>query len=122
MSQRMTPLRQKILDLLAEKHLLSAMQLVVELEKVGFDVNKTSVYRSLVFLEKSGKICQHQFEMKEAVFELQDHHHDHLVCTNCGRVNIAECAIHPPHEVQGFQIDHHHLTLYGKCANCLSQE
>ena len=47
-------------------------------------------------------------------------HHHHFQCTACQRVfdvqgcpgNLARLA--PP----GFSVDHHELTLYGRCAAC----
>lgn len=118
MSQRMTPLRQQILELLSHEHMLSAMQLLDKLQREGQEVNKTSVYRSLEFLQNEGLICQHQFDLKEAVYERRDHHHDHLVCSFCGKIQESECSVHPPKEIDGFTIDHHHLTLFGTCAEC----
>lgn len=120
MAQRMTPLRQQILDILRQKHMVSAMDLLKEIQKAGLDVNKTTVYRGIEFLLEEGLICQHQFDPKEAVYELRDHHHDHLICNTCGRVQESACVVHPPEEISGFTVDHHHLTLYGVCAKCNS--
>lgn len=118
MSQRMTSLRQQILEILEKEHLLSAMQIMAQLERSGRAVNKTSVYRSLEYLQKENLICQHQFDLKEAVFEKRDHHHDHLVCSQCGKTAESECVMQLPHQVNGFQVDHHHLTLFGICKDC----
>lgn len=118
MKQRMTPLRHRILDLLSTEHMLSAMQLVEKLVAEGHDVNKTSVYRSLEYLQSEGLVCQHQFSLKEAVYERRDHHHDHLVCTSCGKIQETDCVLHPPREIDGFLVDHHHLTMFGLCPAC----
>lgn len=114
----MTPLRLHILNLLGEKHLLSAMQILESLEQEDRDVNKTSVYRSIEYLLSEGKICQHQFDQTEAVYELREHHHDHLVCSGCGKMIQVECVVRLPSTLKNFEVDHHHLTLYGRCEAC----
>lgn len=49
-----------------------------------------------------------------------DHHHHHFQCTECRRVfDIDACPgdmrnFAPP----GFTVDHHELTLYGRCPEC----
>lgn len=118
MNQRMTPTREKIVQLLQKEHLLSAAQMEVQLVKDFPSINKTTVYRALEFLLKSGKVCQHQFDLKEAVFELKDHHHDHLICTSCLKMIVTDCKVILPTSIEGYVVDHHHLTLYGMCADC----
>ena len=118
MKQRMTPVREKIVQLLERKHLLSAAEILHTLEKESSTVNKTTVYRALEFLLSSGKVCQHQFDAKEAVFELRDDHHDHLICTHCLKTERAECNIHLPEKLSGYTVQHHHLTVYGICSEC----
>ncbi len=122
MSQRMTPLRQQILDMLSAQHMLSAMQILTELEKKNVTANKTSVYRSLEYLQAENLICQHQFDSKEAVYERRDHHHDHLVCTSCGKIEESECRVHLDNKLKGFKVDHHHMTVFGTCARCQTQQ
>ncbi len=111
-------LSDKILSMLADRHLLSALDLVrlVETDTTGY--NKTSVYRALEKLLSTGQVCKHTFGGAEAVYELRDHHHDHLFCTHCGRITEAECQTTIPSEIKGFQVEHHHLTLYGLCYDC----
>lgn len=111
-------LADKICALLAEEHLLSALDMVRLLDTGETGYNKTSVYRSLEKLLAAGIVCKHSFGKDEAVYELRDHHHDHLFCTHCGRISVAECHTTIPSEVNGFQVEHHHLTLYGLCYDC----
>jgi Fur family transcriptional regulator, ferric uptake regulator len=117
--KRMTPLRQEILKLLDRDHLLTVPTLVEKLKKQHSDLNKTTVYRALEFLLEEGIVCRHNVSGNELSFELRDHHHDHLVCTNCGQLQTVDCLVHPPRQVGGFVVDHHHLTLYGLCEKCL---
>ncbi len=107
-----------VTQLLHQHHLLSAPQLVAHLHKQGRIVNKTSVYRALEKLETEGSICKHNLLDNELVYELRDHHHDHLICTHCGTITTAECQIELPSMVNDFKVNHHHLTVYGLCAEC----
>jgi Fur family transcriptional regulator, ferric uptake regulator len=121
--KRLTPLKKNILQLLKKHHFLSVPQLVEKLHKNGTNVNKTSVYRTIESFLADDIVCQQTFQ-NEVVYELQEDHHDHLYCTNCGRVEKTDCYIEatPTQKLNGFQVDHHHLTLYGKCEDCAAQQ
>lgn len=110
-------LRQQILNVLAEHHLLTALQLLTELEKLGKSFNKTSVYRALDKLLADDQICRLSFGTNEIVYELRPHHHDHLVCTVCGKVRAVECSMELGH-YEDFLPDHHHVTVFGLCGDC----
>ena len=107
-----------ILQLLRESHLLTAPQLVEKLHHQGNPVNKTTVYRALEKLEAQGVVCKHNLVNNDLAYELREHHHDHLICTQCGQVVTAECLLEVLPQVQDFNISHHHLTLYGVCSEC----
>lgn len=111
-------LKATLVDLFSARHLLSAPQILDILQAVGRKYNKTSVYRALDQLEADGIICKQFFTQNEALYELKEHHHAHLVCTQCGKVIEAECDYHEPKDLQGFAVDHHHVTLLGLCADC----
>lgn len=87
----------------------------------GLDVGLATVYRVLTQFEQAGLLTRHHFESGKAVFELnQGHHHDHLVCINCGRV---EEFLDPEIEQRqnriaterGYAIREHALYLYAEC-------
>jgi len=111
---------QTILELLASHHFLTAPQLLDQLHTSGKPVNKTTVYRSLERLENDQLICKHNLVNNELAYELREHHHDHLVCSSCHKVQTTECQITIPQELSNFKISHHHLTLYGLCSECQS--
>lgn len=118
MARRMTQIREAILKQLQDHHLLSVSEIISSLEKKFPSVNKTTVYRSIDYFIQTGLICQHQFGLKEAQFELRTHHHDHLVCTHCGRLQVTSCLTKLPDELEGYKVEHHHLTVYGVCPDC----
>ena len=51
------------------------------------DIGLATVYRVLMQFEQAGLLSRSNFESGKSVFELNEgHHHDHLVCLDCGRV------------------------------------
>lgn len=87
----------------------------------GVDVGLATVYRVLTQFETAGLLVRHHFEGGKAVFELnQGHHHDHLVCLQCGMVEeFYDPEIERRQEQiakeRGFQIQDHSLYLYADC-------
>ena len=51
------------------------------------DIGLATVYRVLTQFEQAGILLRSNFESGKAVYELNEgQHHDHLVCTSCGKV------------------------------------
>lgn len=118
--------RMKILELLesSDRRHLTAEEVYRLLLAEGSEIGLATVYRVLTQFEAAGLVMRHHFEGGQAVFELSsDHHHDHLVCTNCGRVvefmnaTIEECQDNVARE-HGFDISDHSLIIYGVCPDC----
>jgi Fur family ferric uptake transcriptional regulator len=85
------------------------------------DVGLATVYRVLTQFEQAGLLKRHFFESGKAVFELDGgHHHDHLVCLQCGHVEEffdeeiekRQARIAKQH---GFVVRDHALMLYVDC-------
>ncbi|WP_250655169.1 ferric iron uptake transcriptional regulator [Alkalimarinus coralli] len=114
--------RVKILNMLenADDHHMSAEDVYKALLDAGEDVGLATVYRVLTQFESAGLILRHNFEGGHAVFELAtDSHHDHMVCTQSGKViefcdPIIERRQHEIAEEHGFELIDHSLTLYVK--------
>jgi len=85
------------------------------------DIGLATVYRVLTQFEQAGILTRHHFESERAVYELNHgHHHDHLVCMQCGRVvEFFEPEIEALQEKvakqHGFKIQEHALYLYAEC-------
>ena len=120
--------RLKILEILETSgtHHLSAEDVYRELLEAGDDVGLATIYRVLTQFESAGLVCRHHFESGHAVFELErGHHHDHVVCVQCGKVEeFFDQAIENRQKVivekMGFEIQDHSLVIYGNCSkpNC----
>lgn len=110
--------RASILTLLQHHHYLSAPELLEYLHTQGQQVNKTSIYRALEKLQDEHIVCKHNFKGNDLVYELNDPHHDHLICENCGKIAVTECRGETPFMRDGYTVNHHHVTFYGLCPNC----
>lgn len=115
--------RLKILNILAEAKVrhMTAEDVYKALLDMGEEVGLATVYRVLTQFEAAGLVIRHNFEGDRAVFELdQGHHHDHMVCVECGKVfEFYDPAIEERQrtvaEQAGFTIEGHSLYLYGMC-------
>jgi Fur family ferric uptake transcriptional regulator len=87
---------------------------------VGF----ATVYRTLRLLCDAGLADERHFGGGLARYERAGGaHHDHLICTTCGRVEEFEnAAIEQLQEevahTRGFRIASHKHEIYGTCARC----
>jgi Fur family ferric uptake transcriptional regulator len=85
------------------------------------DIGLATVYRVLTQFEQAGLLSRNHFETGKSVFELnQGHHHDHLVCLDCGRVEEffdpeIEQRQHAIAAERGFALQEHSLALYASC-------
>ncbi len=115
-------LKELLIKLLQQNHLMSIADLVLQLENDKKTFNKTSIYRAIDQLLADGVICQHFFTGTKAYYELQAHHHAHLVCNLCGSIETAACGYDQPKRIGDFITDHHHITIFGVCKNCQRTE
>jgi len=87
----------------------------------GADIGLATVYRVLTQFEQAGLLSRNHFESGKAVFELNEgHHHDHLVCLTCGKVEEffdpqIEERQHAIANDRGFELQEHSLALYASC-------
>jgi Fur family ferric uptake transcriptional regulator len=120
--------RMKILEILetSDIHHLTAEDIYRQLLESGEQIGLATVYRVLTQFETAGLVTRHHFEGGQAVFELQrGEHHDHIVCTQCGRVEefFDETIEERQREAAaglGFRVSDHSLIIYGDCTrvNC----
>jgi Fur family ferric uptake transcriptional regulator len=89
--------------------------------KVGY----ATVYRTLKMLAASGLANARQFGDGMTRFEVAHagHHHDHLICLECGRIeefedDRIEQLQNNIAKRHGFQLKSHKHELYGFCKQC----
>lgn len=96
------------------------------------DLPQSSAYRNLAVLEGCGVVHRiasvDEFARFELAHDLTDHHHHHLICTDCG--DVADFTV--PEAVEevltaltrsvetdtGFAAEEHRLDFLGLCADC----
>jgi Fur family ferric uptake transcriptional regulator len=115
--------RIKILEIFqktAQRH-MTAEDVYKALLTEDADIGLATVYRVLTQFEQAGLLSRNHFESGKSVFELnQGHHHDHLVCLTCGRVEEffdeeIEERQHAIARSRGFELQEHSLALYASC-------
>lgn len=86
-------------------------------------VGQATVYRTMKLLAKAGLAEPHQFgdgHTRYEPVEKNDEHHDHLICTECGRIiefldpRIERLQTEVAQE-HGFVVTDHKMELYGLC-------
>lgn len=120
--------RMKILEILetSETRHMSAEDVYKVLLEGNEEIGLATVYRVLTQFEAAGLVTRHHFEGGHSVFEMNEgHHHDHIVCNQCGKVveffdeTIERCQ-EKVAKKSGFNIRDHSLIIYGDCTrpNC----
>ncbi len=104
----------------------SAEEILIETRKRDPRVSLATIYRTLKLLQEYGFADAHNFQDGQALFEpvFDVHaHHDHLICTKCGRIiefmdatiEKLQTKIAREHH---FIITDHKMELYGLCQSC----
>ena len=124
---KVTHPRTKILEILQsnpEFH-LSADAIHGQLVKNNESIGLATVYRVLTQLEMAGLIQKNQFKENQSTYEIKKQHHDHLICTRCGKIiefinDDLERLQEKISSNYNFSLDSHVMTLFGECndLNC----
>jgi Fur family ferric uptake transcriptional regulator len=123
---RRTAQRDLILEtfLRTEDHLTSE-DLYQLVKREDPSVGHTTVYRTLKLLTDAGLAREVRFGDNKTYYEhhFNHQHHDHMICTNCGRViEFYSAEIEALQDQMadnfGFQPTHHSLRLWGICSEC----
>ena len=108
----------------ADRH-LSAEEVAQELEGRSAPVGTATVYRTLELLVRSGLAVERDFGEGFKRYEpaRDAPHHEHLLCTVCGRVTEfrderLERMTTLTAEAHGYARQRHRLVIYGVCAEC----
>lgn len=121
--------RLKILEIFqtgAQRHMTAEDVFRVLLDERS-DIGLATVYRVLTRFEQAGILIRSNFESGKAVYELNEgQHHDHFVCTSCGKVEEfydpdIEKRQNLIAKAKGWVIQDHSMALYGHCAECASR-
>lgn len=121
---RVTGQRRAILRVLFEEfdH-VTAEELVGRVQTALPDVHITTVYRFLETLEEMGLVAHVHLGHGPAAFHLTSHRHAHVVCDECGRIDVVPAATFQAwsSELQrliGYRLTDQHFALAGLCPTC----
>jgi Fur family ferric uptake transcriptional regulator len=123
---KVTTPRLRILHLLETNKLrhLTAEDIYQKLLSSGEEIGLATIYRVLTQFESTGLVKRHRFSDEQSVFELnQGPHHDHLICTQCMRVEefvdeVIEARQQAVASKAGYTMIDHAFTIYGICKPC----
>jgi len=119
-----TKQREAILEaFLAASGHVTGEELFQNVRSMHPNIGYTTVYRTLKLLCDAGLAIERHFEDGVTRYEIEHEHHDHLVCTKCGKIIEFECdmieaAQNQIAERYGFRILRHRHELYGHCSSC----
>ncbi len=104
---------------------------IAELLRTDPSWSQSSLYRNLGVLESCGVVVRLPSTDGVARFEVTEelsHHHHHLVCSDCGRLDDVELPAKVEatlHAVtaeaglaHGYEVAEHRLELIGRCSAC----
>lgn len=102
---------------------LSADQIYRQVKETVPGIGFSTVYRTMKLLVEAGLVSERHFGDGEALYENVSGHHDHCICTKCGRIaefedDAIEALQKKVAEKQGFLLTSHKMELYGICAAC----
>jgi len=126
---RLTEARSAIVEAaLARKGHYPLDELIADLKARGIRGSKATVYRTLPLLAEAGivqpAIVAADSKSYETTFGRD--HHDHLLCSGCGKVvefefeafEILQRDVASKH---GFRLESHYHELIGRCPECLAR-
>lgn len=94
--------------------------------RIDPEIGIATLYRTIRLLVDCGVLIEHTFGEKKGYFEVNEvdsKHHDHLICTACGKIiefhySTIENDKQRIAEQHQFRINSHKLEIYGLCNQC----
>lgn len=121
---KITPTRLAVLEIFYKNDKPIGAEFIYKKLKGG--INEATVYRIISAFEKSGILRKVDLRKDSLFFELNDDHHHHIICTNCGEIEdfkenreIERLLENIVIESKKFKnIKEHSLELFGCCKVC----
>jgi Fe2+ or Zn2+ uptake regulation protein len=124
-SLKVTPQRQCIFEILHAKPAHFTAEAIYDIAKGRMPtISLKTVYETLHSLAALGQIQQIELGTRSSRFDPDVHHHHHLVCSSCGRIenvdlDLGAVALNAA-ERQGFVLVHTEVVFRGLCPNCVA--
>ncbi len=122
---RLTPQRLMILSAIedSDDH-ISAEEIHAQVASRYFNVNISTVYRTLELLKKLNMVYEVDLGEGRIRYHAEESgHHHHLVCQNCGDViDIDEATLSSLRDIllldHDFRAELKHVAIFGLCKKC----
>jgi len=87
------------------------------------NIGYTTVYRTMKLLVEAGIATERHFDDGITRYEIEQEHHDHLVCIKCGKIvefesDLIEQTQSEIAKSHDFEVLRHRHELYGHCSDC----
>ena len=125
---RLTPQRQLVLEAVETLGHATPEDVLQHVQRRASGVNASTVYRTLDVLERTGLVKHaHLGHGAPTYHPATTPAHVHLVCRDCDVVQEVDIAVAGGlvaalEEQRGFETDVNHLTVFGRCAECRTNE
>ena len=125
---RLTPQRELVLAAVETLGHATPDEVYAEVRTRSAAINLSTVYRTLELLDELGLIRHaHLTDRAPTYHAATGHEHAHFVCRSCHEVTSVgrhrvEDALGPLTEELGFRPDYGHLSVFGLCRSCATQE
>lgn len=103
---------------------LSSSEILSKLKKDIPSLNRSTIYRELMFLCSNDILKEVMISGRPPLYEVASGHCHHLVCKRCQKVKAIEMDKHLEEaekkigRQEGFKITDHSLEFYGLCSEC----
>jgi Fur family transcriptional regulator, ferric uptake regulator len=88
--------------------------------------SRPTIYRTLDWLRTGGWLARLAGEGNDRAYARSQPGSHHLICTDCGGVQIVAldlvASVAPQLHALDFELQEHHLEVYGRCRTCRSYE
>ncbi len=114
------PRRAIVEALVSADRLQTPEQLLAEARVAAPSTSLATVYRTLERLDLGGHLKRMELASGAVGYAYcGGSHHDHAICTRCGRViRVDACAASAWEAPAGFRVTSHELNFYGTCEAC----
>jgi Fur family ferric uptake transcriptional regulator len=124
---KLTPQRRLILDAIdeADAH-LTAEELIAHVEAIMPEVHKSTIYRTLQLLERTGCLFKSDLDGHGIYHHAEEANHHHLVCSKCGKTIECDKELFATVEKSiaenyHFSVNFKHLVMSGLCEDCTKE-
>jgi Fur family ferric uptake transcriptional regulator len=107
---------------------ISFQEFIAALKDNGYNFEPDFVKKTLNLLCRYGFAAKKEFEGQPILYEHRHigFHHDHLICTKCGKIVEFENSQMENLQVEiaalhGFHVLQHKMEIYGLCSDCLKE-